>query len=59
MGNSTGNTDKKSMTACQKDKIEEECWNMLGWKEKTTQQIKQAIQLKEINQKALVKKKED
>ena len=35
MGNSTGNAVKKSSTTSKNDKIEEECWNMLGQKEKS------------------------
>ena len=41
MGNSIGNTDKKSKTTS-KNKIEEEHWNILGQKGKKTK-VKQTI----------------
>ena len=56
MGNSTGNTDKKFITTSKNYNTEEKCWNMLGWKEKATQLVKQPIKLEEINLKVLAKK---
>ena len=42
------------MTTSKKDKTKK-WWNMLDEKKKATQQVKQMIQLKEINQKILAK----
>ena len=39
------------MTTSKNDKIEEERWNILGVKKKAIQ-VKQTVQIKEINQKA-------
>ena len=52
MGNSTGNTDKKSTKTGQNDKKEK---NMLRQKEKSNTRKKKTLQLEEINQKVLAK----